>query len=75
MFFVVNIAQVLSYLRLGLYSGLALPMALWACLPMAVGTLAGLALQDRLQQRGFERLVLGVVILASLNLLGRSLLR
>jgi len=75
MFFVVNIAQVLSYLRLGLYSGPALPMALWACLPMAVGTLAGLALQDRLQQRGFERMVLGVVTLASLNLLGRSLLR
>ena len=75
MFFVVNIAQVLSYLRLGLYSGPVRQMAFWACLPMAVGTLAGLALQDRLQQRGFERLVLGVVGLASLNLLGRSLLR
>jgi uncharacterized membrane protein YfcA len=71
----VNIAQVLSYLRLGLYAGPVLQMALWACLPMAAGTLAGLALQDRLQQHGFERLVLGVVSLASLNLLGRSLFR
>ena len=74
MFFVVNMAQVASYLRLGLYAGPVLQMALWACLPMAIGILGGLALQDRIQQRGFERLVLGVVSLASLNLLGRILL-
>ena len=75
MFFVVNVAQVISYLRLGLYAGPMLRMALWACLPMALGTLAGLALQDRIQQRAFERLVLVVVSLASLYLLGRGLFR
>ncbi|HYM90399.1 MAG TPA: sulfite exporter TauE/SafE family protein [bacterium] len=73
MFFVVNICQVVVYARLGLYSGPVLAIALWACAPMAIGTLAGLALQDRLDPRVFERIVLAVVFAASLNLLARSL--
>ena len=75
MFFVVNIVQVASYFKLGLYPGPVLTGALAACLPMAAGTLAGLALQDRLPARMFERVVLTVVFLAGLNLLARSLLR
>ncbi len=73
MFFVINICQVVVYARLGLYSGPVLAIALWACVPMAIGTLAGLWLQDRIQPRVFERIVLAVVLLTSLNLLVRSL--
>lgn len=72
-FFVVNIVQVATYFRLGLYAGPVLAMALLACVPMLIGTLAGLALQDRLEPRLFERIVLAVVFAASLNLLVRSL--
>ena len=73
MFFVVNIVQVASYFKLGLYPSPVLTGALAACLPMAAGTLAGLALQDRLPARLFERIVLTVVFLAALNLLAGSL--
>ena len=44
MFFVVNIVQVATYFRLGLYAGSVLTTALLACVPMVIGTLAGLAL-------------------------------
>ncbi len=74
MFFVVNIAQVATYFRLGLYAGPVLTFALLACVPMAIGTVAGLALHDRLEPRLFERIVLAVVFVASLNLVVRSLL-
>jgi uncharacterized protein len=73
MFFIVNIAQVATYFRLGLYAGPVLTTALLACGPMVVGTVLGLALQDRLEPRLFERIVLAVVLIASLNLVGRSL--
>jgi len=73
MFFVVNTCQVVVYARLGLYAGPVLAIALWACVPMAIGTLAGLALQGKLAPRMFERIVLAVVFAASLTLLARSL--
>lgn len=72
-FFIVNIVQVATYFRLGLYAGPVLTTALLACVPMVIGTLLGLALQDRLESRLFERIVLAVVFAASLNLLARSL--
>ncbi len=73
MFFVVNIVQVAMYFRLGLYAGPVLTTALLVCVPMVVGTVAGLALQDRLAPRLFERIVLAVVFVASVNLVVRSL--
>jgi len=72
MFFVGNIAQVASYLRLGLYGGPVMGTALLACAPMALGTWAGIRLQDRLPPETFSRIVLAVVFLASLNLLARG---
>ncbi len=72
-FFVVNIVQVATYFRLGLYEGSVLTTALLACAPMAIGTIAGLALQDRLEPTLFERIVLAVVFIASANLVARSL--
>ncbi len=73
MFFVGNIAQFASYLRLGLYRGPVMATALLACIPMAVGTWAGLRLQDVLHPETFSRVVLGLVFLASLGLLARGL--
>ena len=73
MFFVGNVVQVGSYARLGLYTGPVLSTSLFACLPMAVGTVAGIAMQDRLHPDAFSRVVLAVVFLASLNLLARGL--
>ncbi len=73
MFFVGNIVQVGSYFRLGLYAGPVLSASLLACLPMVAGTLAGLAMQDRLHPETFSRVVLVTVFLASLNLLARGL--
>jgi len=73
MFFVINIVQVATYFRLGLYAGPVLTTALLVCAPMAVGTVAGLALQDRLAPRLFERIVLAVVFAASVNLVVHSL--
>jgi uncharacterized protein len=69
MFFVGNSVQVVSYLRLGLYGGPVLGLALLACLPMALGTWAGILLQDRLAPETFSRVVLAIVFVASLNLL------
>jgi uncharacterized membrane protein YfcA len=73
MFFVGNVVQVASYAGLGLYAGPVLSASLLACLPMAAGTLSGIALQDRLHPATFSRVVLAIVFLASLNLLARSL--
>ncbi len=72
-FFVVNIVQVATYFRLGMYEGPVLTTALLACAPMVIGTLGGLVLQDRLNPRLFERIVLAVVFIASANLIARSL--
>jgi uncharacterized membrane protein YfcA len=72
-FFIVNIVQIVTYFRLGLYAGPVLTTALLVCPPMVVGTVLGLALQDRLESRLFECIVLAVVFAASLNLLVRSL--
>jgi uncharacterized protein len=75
MFFVSNIAQVVSYAHLGLYAGGVLTLALVACVPMAIGTWSGLALQDRINPEVFGRVVLGLVALAAVNLLARGFLR
>lgn len=75
MFFVSNIVQVASYAHLGLYAGQVLLLALIGCVPMAIGTWSGLALQDRIDPEVFGRIVLGIVFIASLNLLVRGLLR
>jgi len=75
MFFVSNIVQVASYAHLGLYAGQVLLLALIGCVPMAIGTWSGMALQDRLDPEIFGRIVLGIVFIASLNLLVRGLLR
>lgn len=75
MFFVSNIVQVASYAHLGLYAGSVLGLALVGCVPMAIGTWSGLALQDRLDPEVFGRIVLGIVFVASVNLLVRGLLR
>ncbi len=73
MFFVGNAVQVGSYFRLGLYAGPVLGASLLACLPMAAGTVSGIAMQDRLHPAAFSRVVLAIVFLASLNLLARGL--
>jgi uncharacterized protein len=75
MFFVGNIVQVVSYAHLGLYAGQVLLLALLGCVPMAIGTWSGLALQDRLDPEVFGRIVLALVFIASVNLLVRGLLR
>jgi uncharacterized protein len=75
MFFVSNIVQVASYAHLGLYGGQVLQLALIGCVPMAIGTWSGMALQDRLDPAVFGRIVLGIVFIASVNLLVRGLLR
>ena len=75
MFFVSNIVQIASYAHLGLYGGQVLLLALIGCVPMAIGTWSGMVLQDRLDPEVFGRVVLGIVFIASLNLLVRGLLR
>jgi hypothetical protein len=75
MFFVSNIVQVASYAHLGLSAGQVLLLALIGCVPMAIGTWSGLVLQDRIDPEVFGRIVLGIVFIASLNLLVRGLLR
>jgi uncharacterized membrane protein YfcA len=74
LFMVGNGTQVLSYLRLGLYSPSVLVLSVLACLPMALGILLGLRLQHRLSARMWNRLVLVVIFLSGLNLLARGLL-
>jgi uncharacterized membrane protein YfcA len=69
LFFVSNIVQAVTYYRLGLYGGSVLGTAVFACLPMAVGTWLGLVLQDRLHPEVFARVVLGLVCITSLNLI------
>ena len=75
MFLVSNIVQVASYAHLGLYAGRVLQLALIGCIPMAIGTWSGMALQHRLDPVAFGRIVLGIVALAAVNLLARGLLR
>lgn len=75
MFFVSNIVQIASYAHLGLYGGQVLSLALLGCIPMAIGTWSGMMIQDRMDPEVFGRIVLGIVFIASLNLLLRGLLR
>jgi uncharacterized protein len=75
MFFVSNTVQVGSYFDLGLYAGRVLFLALIGCVPMAIGTWSGMALQERLNPRVFSRVVLGIVCVAALNLIVRGVLR
>ncbi len=75
MFFVSNVVQIGSYYHLGLYAGAVLAMSLAECIPMAVGTWSGLVLQDRLDPVSFNRVVLAIVFLSSLNLLVRGFIR
>lgn len=67
-----NIVQVGSYFHLGLYGGSVLRLSLIACLPMIVGTWLGMRLQDRMDPDVFNRVILSIVFLASLNLLWRG---
>jgi uncharacterized membrane protein YfcA len=71
-FFVVNVVQIAAYLRIGLYPHPVLMLALAMCAPMVAGTLLGLALHRRLDAMTFERIVLGLVFVAALNLLARG---
>lgn len=73
MFFVSNIVQIASYALLGLYGGQVLSLALLGCVPMAIGTWSGMVIQDRMPPDVFGRIVLGIVFIASLNLLLRGL--
>jgi len=75
MFFVSNIVQITSYLHLGLYAGAVWGLSLVQCVPMAVGTWSGLLVQDRLSPQMFNRVVLGIVFLSSLNLLAHGFMR
>lgn len=75
MFFVSNIVQIVSYAHLGLYAGRVLTLALISCIPMAIGTWSGMALQDRLDSQLFGRVVLAIVFLAAINLVVGGLLR
>ena len=43
--------------------------AVFACVPMAIGTWLGLVLQDRLDPDVFSRVVLVLVCLTSINLI------
>jgi len=68
-----GLTQVISYYRLGLYTGSLVAYALAACVPALLGTQLGFWVQDRLSVAIFRRGVLLLVLLSSLNLLLRAL--
>lgn len=68
-----GLTQVVSYYRLGLYTGSLVGYAIAACVPALLGTRAGFWVQDRLSVALFRRGVLLLVLLSSLNLLWRAL--
>jgi len=68
-----GLTQVVSYYRLGLYTGSLVGYALAACVPALLGTQLGFWVQNRLSAVLFRRGVLLLVLLSSLNLLLRAL--
>ncbi len=58
----------------GVLNPFTLPFGLLMCLPMALGMLAGLWCQDRMNQTVFRRITLAVLCVAGLNLLRRGLM-
>jgi hypothetical protein len=73
-FTVGSIILVPAHLASGLLNAMTLPFSLAMCLPVAVGMVAGLKAQDRMDQRLFRRMTLVVLCLAGLNLLRRGLM-
>ena len=73
LFLVFNSVQVLTFLTLGLYDGENLFQAALMLAPTLVGLLLGFVVQDRLNQRMFNRLMLTVVAFTGANLLLRGL--
>jgi uncharacterized membrane protein YfcA len=74
LFVVANGTQVLSLLQLGLYTPSVMLLAVFACVPMVLGVVAGLRLQRSLTARVWNALVLVVIFLSGANLLVRGLL-
>ncbi len=72
-FFLGGAAQVISYWRLGLYSGKLVMYAVATFIPVVVGTWLGFWIQDRLPVTLFRRLVLLLVLASGVNLIIRHL--
>lgn len=73
LFSVGNFVQVVSYLRLDLYQEGLLVASLLLVPAALLGQQLGFWIQDRLEQEAFRRVVLGVVVVNSLNLVARGL--
>ncbi len=67
-FFLGGVVQVVSYWRLGLYSWKLVTYAVATFVPVVVGTLLGVWIQDRLPATLFRRLVLLLVLVSGLRL-------
>ncbi|MBI4280260.1 MAG: sulfite exporter TauE/SafE family protein [Armatimonadetes bacterium] len=72
-FSVGGVVQVGTYLHLGMYRGSGLTLALLLCVPMLVGTWAGIRLRTRCSAAGFRTFVLLVIMTSGLNLIVRAL--
>ncbi len=72
-FFLGGAAQVISYWRLGLYTGKLVTYAVATFIPVVVGTWLGFWIQDRLPITLFRRLVLLLVLASGVNLIIRHL--
>jgi len=73
-FTVGSLILVPAHLVSGLLNRTTLPLSLAMCLPVALGMLAGLRFQDRMDQALFRRMTLAVLCLAGLNLLRRGIM-
>jgi uncharacterized membrane protein YfcA len=67
-----GIVQLASYAQLGLYDGAVLETAGLTAICVAVGVVLGFVVQDRVDQRIFNRVVLGVIFLVGLSLVARA---
>lgn len=63
---------VAAHLKSGLLNATTIPMSALMCLPVILGMWAGLAAQDRMDQKRFRRVTLAVLCIAGLNLLRRG---
>jgi len=63
-----------SHLASGVLDGATAPVSALLVLPALLGMSAGFALQDRIDQAGFRRLTLVVLLIAGLNLVRRGIL-
>lgn len=68
------LALATAHLASGVLNARTLPISLALAVPALLGIGIGFALQDRIDQRGFRRLTLAVLLLAGLNLVRRGLL-